>query len=158
MDTPTVLSNIPVQFRFLAKEGLFRIPFLGTHLAQAGHVPVARGDPRAAVKTMARAAELLNERAVSLLVFPEGGRSLDGNLQPFKEGAAYIAIKAQVPLVPIALIGTREVLAMGSAVFHRGAVRLRIGDPMPTHGLVLKDRGQLTADARERVVEMLRST
>ena len=155
MDTPTVLSSIPVQFRFLAKEGLFRIPFLGTHLAQAGHVPVARDDPRAAVKTMAQAAELLNERAVSLLIFPEGGRSHDGNLQPFKEGAAYIAIKAQVPLVPIALIGTREVLAMGSGTFHRGAVRLRIGDPIPTQGLVLKDRGRLTADARERVVEML---
>ena len=156
MDTPTVLSNIPVQFRFLAKEGLFKIPFLGTHLAHAGHVPVARGDPRAAVKTMAQAAELLNKRAVSLLIFPEGGRSHDGNLQPFKEGAAYIAIKAQVPLVPIALIGTREVLPMGSGIFHGGPVRLRIGDPIPTHGLILKDRGRLTADARERVVQMMR--
>jgi 1-acyl-sn-glycerol-3-phosphate acyltransferase len=155
MDTPTVLGNIPVQFRFLAKEGLFRIPFLGTHLTQAGHVPVPRGDPRAAVKTMGHAAELLNKRAISLLIFPEGGRSHDGILQPFKEGAAYIAIKAQVPLVPIALLGTREVLPMGSGVFHRGPVRLCIGDPIPTLGLVLKDRGQLTADARARVVQML---
>jgi 1-acyl-sn-glycerol-3-phosphate acyltransferase len=155
MDTPVVLTHIPVQFRFLAKRGLFQIPFLGTHLAQAGHVPVPRGDPRAAVKTMSHAAKILHERAISLLVFPEGGRSHDGRLQPFKEGAAYIAIKAQVPIVPIALTGTRAVMAMGSAVFRRGVVRLQIGDPIPTDGLTLKDRERLTTDARARIVEML---
>lgn len=80
---------------------------------------------------------------------------MDGNLKPFKEGAAYISIKAQAPLVPIALIGTREVLAMGSATFHRGPVRLVIGDPISTEGLALKDRGRLTEQARERVVDML---
>ena len=155
MDTPVVLTHIPVQFRFLAKRGLFQIPFLGTHLAQAGHVPVPRDDPRSAVKTMTHAAEILHKRVISLLVFPEGGRSYDGILQPFKEGAAYIAIKAQVPLVPIALTGTRDILAMGSAVFRRGVVRLRIGDPIPTKGLILKDRERLTQEARERIVEML---
>jgi len=155
MDTPVVLTHIPVQFRFLAKEGLFKIPFLGTHLSQAGHVPVPRHDPRAAVKTMTHAAEILHSRAISLLIFPEGGRSEDGNLQPFKEGAAYIAIKAQVPLVPIALIGTREVLPMHGKVFRSGKVRLRIGDPIPTRGMILKDRERLTNEARERIVAML---
>lgn len=155
MDTPVVLTHIPVQFRFLAKRGLFQIPFLGTHLAQAGHVPVPRDDPRAAVRTMTHAAELLHKRAISLLIFPEGGRSPDGLLQPFKEGAAYIAIKAQVPLVPIALTGTRDVMAMGSAVLRRGVVHLRIGDPIPTEGLLLKDRERLTSAARERIVDML---
>ncbi len=157
MDTPVALAHIPVQFRFLAKRGLFQIPFLGTHLAQAGHVPVLRGDPRAALKTMTYAAEVLHKRAISLLVFPEGGRSHDGLLQPFKEGAAYIAIKAQVPLVPIAITGTREVMAMGSAVLRRGVVHLRIGDPLPTTGLILKDRERLTMEARGRIVEMLES-
>ena len=155
MDTPVVLTHIPVQFRFLAKAGLFQIPFLGTHLSQAGHVPVPRDDPRAALKTMAHAAEILHRRAISLLVFPEGGRSEDGNLQVFKEGAAYIAIKAQAPLVPIALIGTRKILPMHGKVFHSGGVRLRIGDPIATSGLVLKDRGRLTNAARERVAELL---
>jgi len=155
MDTPVVLTHIPVQFRFLAKRGLFQIPFLGTHLSQAGHVPVPREDPRAALKTMTHAAEILHKRAISLLIFPEGGRSHDGVLQPFKEGAAYIAIKAQVPLVPIALIGTREVLAMGSAVIRGGTVRLWIGDPIPTKGLILKDREHLTNEARVRIVELL---
>lgn len=157
MDTPVVLTHIPVQFRFLAKRGLFQIPFLGTHLAQAGHIPVPRDDPRAAVKTMIHAAEILHNRAISLLIFPEGGRSEDGQLQPFKEGAAYIAIQAQVPLVPIALNGTREIMPMGSAVFRRGRVRLRIGDPISTKGMILKDRERLTKEARERVVTLLGS-
>src|SRR5437879_2755137 len=108
MDTPVVLSHIPVQFRFLAKDGLFQIPFLGTHLAQAGHIPVPREDPRAAVKTLSRAAEIIREKSISILIFPEGGRSEDGELRPFKEGAAYIAIKSGVPLEPVAIGGTRR--------------------------------------------------
>ena len=78
MDTPVVLANIPVQFRFLAKRGLFQIPFLGNHLARAGHIPVPREDPRAAVKTMTTAAQVIRESGISLLVFPEGGRSETG--------------------------------------------------------------------------------
>ena len=156
MDTPAVLGSIPANFRFLAKKGLFQIPFLGTHLKQAGHIPVPREDPRAAIKTMNLAAQVIRERRISMLIFPEGGRSHDGVLQPFKEGGAYIAIKAQVPLLPIALIGTRDVLAMGSSVFHPfQRVTLRIGDPLPTAGLTLRDRDQLTTAIREQIVEML---
>ena len=155
MDTPVVMSNIPAQFRFLAKKGLFQIPFLGTHLSQAGHIPVPLEDPRAAVKTMNTAADVIQKRGISMLIFPEGGRS-DGVLQPFKEGGAFIAIKAGVPLLPIALIGTREVMAMGSPVFHPfRRVTLRIGDPIPTEGLTTRDRGRLTEAVREQIVAML---
>src|SRR5579872_2296996 len=80
MDTPVVLANIPVQFRFLAKRGLFQIPFLGWHLARAGHIRVPRGDARAAVKTMNLAAQVVRECGISLLIFPEGGRSREGSL------------------------------------------------------------------------------
>lgn len=155
MDTPVVLGNIPVQLRFLAKKGLFQIPFLGTHLARAGHVPVPRGDPRAAVKTLALAAETIRNRGTSVLIFPEGGRSRDGVLRPFKEGAAYIAIKAGVPAVPIALIGTRRILPMGSGVVRSGHVTLRIGDPIPASGLKLPQRGALTERIRDQIVAML---
>ena len=155
MDTPVVLSRIPEQFRFLAKESLFKIPFMGTHLTQAGHIPVPREDPRAAVKTLNRAAQVVREKSVSVLIFPEGGRSEDGELQPFKDGAAYIAIKAQVPVVPIALVGTRKILAMHSATFRRGRVTLRIGDPIPTAGLTLRDRKMLTERLRQQIASML---
>ena len=132
MDTPVVLANIPVQFRFLAKRGLFQIPLLGTHLTRAGHIPVPRDDARAAVKTMTTAAQAIRERGISLLIFPEGGRSQTGELAAFKEGAAYIAIRAGVPLVPIALKGTREILPYGSGHVRSGSVTMRIGDPIPT--------------------------
>jgi 1-acyl-sn-glycerol-3-phosphate acyltransferase len=155
MDTPVVLSNIPVQFRFLAKSGLFQIPFLGTHLARAGHIPVPREDPRAAVKTLTTAADAIRARGISMLIFPEGGRSRDGVLQEFKEGGAYIAIKAGVPLVPIALSGTRAVLPFGSAIIRPGRVRMRVGDPIPTAGLTLRDRVRLTAQVHDEIVAML---
>jgi 1-acyl-sn-glycerol-3-phosphate acyltransferase len=156
MDTPVVLSHIPVQFRFLAKRGLFQIPFLGTHLKRAGHIPVPREDPRAAVKALTQAAEIVRTHKVSVLIFPEGGRSRDGVLREFKDGAAFIAIKAEVPLVPVALAGTHELLPMGSATFHRGQrVRLRIGEPIPTAGMAAKDRRALTQAARESIVTLL---
>jgi 1-acyl-sn-glycerol-3-phosphate acyltransferase len=148
MDTPVIMGNIPLQFRFLAKRGLFNIPFIGTHLKQAGHIPVPREDPRASVKTMQLAAETIQQRKISMLVFPEGGRSDDGILQAFKEGGAYIAIRAGVPLVPLVLIGTHDVLAMHSAVVHPGAVVLRILPPISTDGMTLKNRGKLTEQVR----------
>ena len=156
MDTPVVLGHIPSQFRFLAKKGLFDIPLMGTHLRQAGHIPVPLDDPRAAVRTLAQAAKGIQERSTSMLIFPEGGRSDDGLLQDFKDGGAYIAIKAQVPLVPIALVGTREVLAMHSATFHPfRRVILRIGDPVPTAGRSLHDRRELMENVREQIVNLL---
>jgi 1-acyl-sn-glycerol-3-phosphate acyltransferase len=155
MDTPVVLANIPVQFRFLAKRGLFQIPLLGTHLARAGHIPVPRDDARAAVKTMNTAAQTIRERGISLLIFPEAGRSHTGELASFKEGAAYIAIRAGVPLVPIALKGTREILPYGSGHVRSGSVTMRIGDPIPTDQLQLRERGRITETLRERIVSML---
>lgn len=154
-DTPVALAHIPAQFRFLAKRGLFQIPFLGTHLSRAGHIPVPREDPRAAVKTMQTAAETIQRKKISLLIFPEGGRSHDGNLQPFKEGGAYIAIRAAVPVVPLVLIGTRDVLPYGSGVILSGAVTLRILKPIETKELTLKDRGKLTEELRNLISSSL---
>ncbi|HYP13705.1 MAG TPA: lysophospholipid acyltransferase family protein [Bryobacteraceae bacterium] len=154
MDTPVVLAHIPVQFRFLAKKGLFSIPFLGYHLKRAGHLPVPRENPREAVKTMAEAGRIIRERGISVLIFPEGGRSLEG-LLPFKEGAAYIAIKAGVPVVPVALDGTLAVLPMGSMNVRPGHVTLRVGDPIPTANLTLQERAALTKQLHDRVADLL---
>jgi 1-acyl-sn-glycerol-3-phosphate acyltransferase len=154
MDTPLVMAHIPLQFRFLAKRGLFKIPFIGGHLRRAGHVAIPRDDARGSLKAMSEAARMIRERGVSALVFPEGGRST-GVLQEFKEGAAYIAIKAGVPVIPVAISGTLQVLPMGSAVVRPGPVSLRLGDPIPTTGLSMSDRHRLTADIRARILELL---
>ncbi len=154
-DTPLVIAKIPAQFRFLAKESLFHVPFIGSHLNRAGHIAVPRDDPRAAVKVMSLAAKLIQDQGVSILVFPEGGRSDDGMLQEFKEGAAYIAIKAGAPIVPMGIAGTREILPMGSITLRGGEARLRIGDPIPTEGMKLNEREPLTSLVRERIIELL---
>jgi len=157
MDTPVVLTHVPVQFRFLAKQGLFKIPFLGTYLKHGGHISVPIGDARASVKSLTLAAKTIRDQGVSVLIFPEGGRSVDGILKPFKDGAAYVAIKAGVPIVPMALIGTRAVMAMHSKTIRPGKVRLRIGDPIPTTGMPSHDRQALTETARQAIVGMLKT-
>jgi 1-acyl-sn-glycerol-3-phosphate acyltransferase len=154
MDIPAILSEIPCQFRFFAKKALFRIPFLGTHLRRAGHIPVDRSSPRASLKSMSDGARMIGERHISVLIFPEGGRSPVG-LREFKEGAAYIAIKAGVPVVPMAIVGMRPLLPMGSLHIRSGRVVLRIGDPIPTGGLKLSDRMDLTQRLYQEITHLL---
>jgi 1-acyl-sn-glycerol-3-phosphate acyltransferase len=155
MDIPAILSRLPYQFRFFAKKGLFGIPFLGTHLKRAGHLPVDRSNARNSLKSMSEGGRIIAERGVSLLIFPEGGRAPKG-LREFKEGAAYIAIKAGAPVVPIAICGMRELLPMGSVHIRPGRVRLRIGEPIPTAGMKLSDREPLTRRLYEEVAGLLR--
>ncbi len=155
MDTPVLLTHIPVNFRFLAKEELLAIPFIGGHLRRAGNISVPLDDPRAALRVLSAAGRAMLENGVSMLVFPEGGRSVTGELREFKDGAAYLAIKAQVPLVPVALIGVRDILPMHSRHIRPGRVTLRIGDPIPTAGCKPSDRTELTARLHAAVRSLL---
>ena len=153
IDTPAVLL-LPLQIRFFAKRGLFRIPLLGGHLRRAGHLPVVRENPRASLKSLTEGARMVRERGVSVVLFPEGGRSPEG-LREFKEGAAYLAIKAGVPAVPIGIAGTRQVLPMGSLHVRPHAVTIRIGDPISTAGMKLDARGKLSQTLRREVAELI---
>ena len=153
-DTPVVLANIPRQFLFLVSAKYVKIPFLGTHLRRSGHFSVDTSDTRGSLKIMTEAARRINEKSLSILLFPEGRRSPDGELQEFKEGAAYIAIKAQVPVIPFALRGTREALPVGSLDLKGVPVDFIIGEPVPTAGLTLKDREEFTALLRERIAAL----
>ena len=157
MDTPAVLSSIPLQFRFFAKKGLFSIPLLGGHLNRAGHLPVVRDDPRASLRTMSDGAKLIRERGVSLLLFPEGGRA-ETQMRPFKEGAAFIAIKSGVPAVPVGLRGTRQVLPMHSMMVRGGEIEVIVGDPIETANMTPHDRGRLNQMLQDRVAEMIGET
>jgi len=150
MDIPALYSALPLEIRFFAKKGLFSIPLLGWHLRRAGHLPVVRGDARASLKSMSEGAKLMRERGISVLLFPEGGRT-EAGIRPFKEGAAYIAIKAGVPVVPVGLVNMRTVLPMHSCLLRPCEVEIQIGEPIDTSGMTLHDRGRLNEMLQERV-------
>jgi len=130
---------------------------MGWHLRWAGHIPVDRSNARASLKSMGEGARIISQRHISMLLFPEGGRSATG-LRPFKEGAVYIAIKAGVPVVPVAIVGLRALLPMGSGHIRSGRVTVRVGDPIPTTGLKLDARGELTARLHDRIAAMLQGS
>jgi 1-acyl-sn-glycerol-3-phosphate acyltransferase len=154
MDTPALLWHLPLNFRFMAKSGLFDVPFIGGHLRKAGHIAVPLDDPRASVKVLSRAGAALKERGHSVLVFPEGGRSITGELQEFKDGAAYLAIKGGVPILPVCLIGMREILPMHSVHLRPGRVTLRIGEPIDVSGMKSADRVELTERVKSEIRAM----
>lgn len=153
MDTPTLYSALPLEIRFFAKKGLFSIPLLGGHLQRAGHLPVVRDDPRASLKSMTEGAKLIRQRGISVLLFPEGGRT-EAGIRPFKEGAAYIAIKAGVPVLPVGLVNMRSVLPMHSLLLRPAGVEVNIGEPVDTTGMNLHDRARLNEILQERVAEL----
>jgi 1-acyl-sn-glycerol-3-phosphate acyltransferase len=153
MDIPALYSALPLELRFFAKKGLFSIPLLGWHLRRAGHLAVVRGDARASLKSMSEGAKLIRERGISVLLFPEGGRT-EAGIRPFKEGAAYIAIKAGVPIVPVGLVNIRGILPMNSLRLRPGKVEINIGEPIETAGMTLRDRTRLNEILQERVAEL----
>ncbi len=157
MDIPALLAVLPQQFRFFAKKGLFSIPFLGTHLKRAGHLPVDRSSPRASLKSMQEASKIIRERGISVLNFPEGGRSWPHEvLREFKEGPAYIAIKAGVPIVPVGIVGMRDLLPMGSGHLRSGDVTIRVGDPIDTSAMHASDRLELTTRLHGLVLGLMK--
>jgi 1-acyl-sn-glycerol-3-phosphate acyltransferase len=154
MDTPVLLAHLPLNFRFMAKQELFKVPFIGPHLTKAGHISVPLDDWRAALKVLGTVGVILVERGQSVLMFPEGGRSPNGELQEFKDGAAYLAIKGNVKLLPVCIVGIHDVLPMHSGHMRPGKVTLRIADPIDVSGLRTADRVELTERLKSTIREM----
>ncbi len=152
-DIPVLYANLPIQFRILAKRELFRYPFLGWYLKRSGQIPIVYGDAHASLRSLNRAGEGLR-RGMPLVVFPEGGRSKTGELQEFMGGAFYAAIRAQAPVVPVAIVGTYELLPINSFHMIPGEVELVIGEPIPTAGLRLRDMEKLSAQVRRTIQQM----
>jgi 1-acyl-sn-glycerol-3-phosphate acyltransferase len=153
VDIPVLYAYLPVQFRIMAKKQLFRYPFLGWHLKRSGQIPIDPDDAHASLRSLNRASDSLR-KGTPLVVFPEGGRSATGQLQQFLGGAFYVAIRAQAPIVPVALIGTYERLPMNSYHVVPGEVDLVIGEPIPTAGLRVRDMDKLSGQVRQAIAEM----
>jgi len=150
LDIPVLYSSIPGQFRIMAKRELFRYPFMGWHLTRSGQIPIDQGDARASLRSLNRASESLRH-GMPLAIFPEGGRSHDGRMRSFMGGAFYMAIKAKAPVVPITLIGTYELLPINSFHLIPGRVRMIIGEPISTQGMLPKQMDELAARVREEM-------
>lgn len=146
MDTPVLFAHLPFQFRILAKQSLWKIPFIGWHLHRSGQVAVDQSTTRASIASLSRGAAAL-KAGTPLLLFPEGGRTPDGRTGPFLSGAAFMAIRAQVPLVPLTLVGTYELLPMHTYALRPRPLLLIIGEPLPTAGLTTRDAESLTQQA-----------
>lgn len=155
MDIPVLFVNLPVQFRFLAKRALFKLPFLGWHLRRSGHIPVDRERPHEALKSLDHAAKRIREGS-SVVLFPEGHRSRDGQLGPFKQGSFYLAIRAGVPIVPITLNGTRAVLKPDTYHVRSGQTEMIVHQPIPTAGLTLEDVHALSERVRNQILSRFR--
>lgn len=134
MDIPVLFGFLPVQFRIIAKESLFKVPFMGWHLTRAGNIPINRTNRREAMRSIARAADRIRE-GTSVVVFPEGTRSRNGSLQPFKAGSFKLGVTAGVAIVPLTIIGTCRILEKDSLLFHPGAVELHVHPAIPTADL-----------------------
>jgi len=145
-DIPVIFDTLPLQLRIVAKASLGRFPFLGWHLRRTGHLLVERDNPGAGVfKRMAR----LVGDGISLIVFPEGTRSRDGRVGPFKGGPFLLAIEAGLPVVPVSISGSRHVMLKGRLMTCPGTVDLVVHEPLPTTGL--------TRDAALRLADQVRA-
>jgi 1-acyl-sn-glycerol-3-phosphate acyltransferase len=146
-----LISHLPWEMKWLSKAELFRIPIMGWMMWLAGDIPVKRGFGPSAVEAMERCRKALRQR-VSVMIFPEGTRSKTAELLPFKDGAFRLAIEAGVPILPLALSGTRTALPKHGWRFGRSAAHLRVLEPVDTSGLTLADVPALKAQIRDLIV------
>jgi 1-acyl-sn-glycerol-3-phosphate acyltransferase len=153
LDIPVLYAHLPFQFRILAKKELFRYPFMGWHLRRSGQIPVVLENARASMRSLNLAVAAIKNN-MPLVIFPEGARSATGQLQPFLGGAFYAAIKAQADIVPVALVGTYEMLKMNTWHIKPGPLHLLVGDPIHTAGMTLRDLEKLSAGARGTIGDL----
>jgi len=153
LDIPVLYANLPFQFRILAKQELFRYPFVGGHLKRSGQFAVDQTNARTSIRSLGRAIESLKS-GMPLVIFPEGGRAADGHIMPFMSGAFYASIKAQVPIVPMAIVGTFEALPMDSFHIQPRELLLLVADPISPEGYTTREMDALAAKT-QRVIEDL---
>lgn len=148
------LSPLFPRLSVLYKAELRKLPILVRAFDLAGFVPLERGNRDQSVPAIERAAEALRS-GISFMIFPEGTRSRTGELLPFKKGGFIMAIKAQAPVVPTAIVGARDAMRKGGFVIQPVTVKVKFSPPVETTGLTLDDRDQLAAAVRDRIAALL---
>ena len=149
-DIFVLLGHLPFQFKWLVKKELFSIPFFGWAMAAAGYISIDRQGTRETVEAMNQAAQRIRE-GMSVVIFPEGSRSPDGSIQPFKKGGFTLAMKSKVPIIPISIAGSREIMSKDRLRASSGEIRIKVGDPIETETYSLKDRTALMEKVSETI-------
>jgi 1-acyl-sn-glycerol-3-phosphate acyltransferase len=149
-DIFALLGHLPFQFKWLVKKELFSIPFFGWTMAAAGYISIDRQGTRETVEAMNQAAQRIRE-GMSVVIFPEGSRSPDGSIQPFKKGGFTLAMKSQVPIIPVSITGSREIMPKDRLTASSGEIRIKIGSPIETEHYSLKDRTTLMERVNEAI-------
>ncbi len=155
LDIPILYVYLPFQFRIIFKSELLAYPFVGWHLKRSGQVCINQQNPAASIGAVKSALRSLRG-GMPLVIFPEGGRTMDGQIQPFLPGAFFLAIKAQADIVPIALVDTFDLLPMNTYHIKCQPLEMRVGEPISTTGLTVRDTDDVSAKVKS-AIEVLRS-
>jgi 1-acyl-sn-glycerol-3-phosphate acyltransferase len=151
-DILIVLAHIPGQFRWLVKKELFRIPVFGAAMRSAGYIEIDRNNRERAMQSLDQAALRIRE-GKSIMAFPEGTRSGFGEIKPFKQGTFYLAIKSGVPIVPISIIGSGEIMPKRSLKIKPGKIKLVIDKPIDVKNITLENRQELITIVRNTIIK-----
>jgi len=153
LDIPVLYSYLPFQFRIIFKSELLSYPIIGWHLKRSGQICINQQEPTRSVGSIRTALKDL-KRGTPLVIFPEGGRTPDGEIKSFMPGAFFLAIKSQVDIVPIALVGTYELLPMNTYHIKSRPLQMRVGEPISTKGLTMADLEPLSARVQKSIEEL----
>jgi len=158
LDILALFAGLPGQFRWLAKQELFRIPLFGLAMRRSGYIPVDRADRRRSMESMAEAAKRISG-GTSVVIFPEGTRSDDGELLPFKKGGFILAMQARATILPVSIIGSGAIIPKNTFRICRkgGTIRVHIGEPLETADRSMRDREELMEEIRHRIAAPLES-
>jgi 1-acyl-sn-glycerol-3-phosphate acyltransferase len=148
MDIPVLYVNLPFQFRIVFKKELLAYPIVGWQLKRSGQVCIDQQKPANSIAAIRSAVKSL-KAGMPLVIYPEGGRTPDGEIKPFLPGAFFLAIKAQVDIVPVALVGTYELLPMNTYHIKCRPLEMRVGEPISTTGLKMKDLAAVSAKVQK---------
>ena len=150
LDILLLLACVPHNFRFIIKKELFTVPLLGAVLRRCGEVPMDRQNPWKALRSLRQAADLLRQ-GTSVVVFPEGTRTLDGQIQEFKKAVFVLPIRSRAPVVPVLIEGTFQALRRGSILLNPVPLKMTFYDPIPTNSFEVRDR-QILADKLRQIL------
>ncbi|MCH7613506.1 MAG: 1-acyl-sn-glycerol-3-phosphate acyltransferase [Candidatus Marinimicrobia bacterium] len=153
-DILLIVASLPYQLVFLSKIELRKIPFMGWAMVLGRHIFVNRKNRKAALASLETARESLKKYPRSIVIFPEGSRSLDGHMKPFKKGGIILGIQTNLPIVPMGICGTFDVVKKGTFSIQPKPIRLIIGQPIDTSEYEYNDRNQVTEILRNEIVNL----